>query len=207
MENRAENMRQPKKPYSSPSLNPCSLSRFTAGAGQGNGKDAPPIENGLRGPGAPPPPLLIEGFEGEVGEVVQVLSSMGWRSQLNSEPLAEGLNARAEQGEWLVNGGISILLVDIRRRSSLSLRPLTRIEIGASPSALFTVILTDSGQDFTAGGGVRRSDRWHFHGAIAPDALGILIKSIFQFWTAPGETPAKASSTLMLNRSTASAVA
>jgi hypothetical protein len=95
----------------------------------------------------------------------------------------------------------------MRRRFSGSRQPLTRIEVDSDSFGALTLILTDSGEDFMAGGEIRRADRWYFRGPIVPDGLGVLIKSVFQLWAAPMGAPANPSSTLRMSRSGASAVA
>jgi hypothetical protein len=205
LKSRAENMRRLRMPYSTPRLIPYSLSGLAAYIGKKSADDGRPVENRLSSIGTQPPPLIIEGFEGGVGDLVQILSSIGWRSQISPEPVTEIPEAIREKRWGAVENGICILLVDMRRRFSGSCQPLTRIGIDSDLSVTLVLILTDSGEDFMAGGEIRRTDRWYFRGPIGPNDLGVLIKSIFQIWAAPVETPAKPSSRTRMSRSSASA--
>jgi len=192
----AENMRRLKMTYSTPRLVPYSPSSLAASVRKRSTEDERPVENRLSPPGTQPPPLIIEGFEGEVGDLVQVLSSNGWRSFRSPESPAEATETTSEKHEGPLKSGVSMLLVDMRRCFLGSRQPLTRMEMDSDSNATLTVILTDSGQDFMSGGELRRTDRWHFRGPIGTDGLGVLINSVFQIWAAPMETPAKPSSTI-----------
>ena len=203
----AENMRRLKMPYSTPHLIPYSPGSLAASFRKRSTEDERPVENRLTPPGGPPPPLIIEGFEGEMGDLVQVLSSNGWRWYGSPEPQAEATETMSEKREGTLKSGISILLVDMRRRFSGSRQPLTRMEMDSHSSAILTLILTDSGEDFMSGGEIRRMDRWHFRGPIVSDGLGVLINSVFQIWSAPMETLGEPSSTMRMSRSSASAIA
>lgn len=203
----AENMRRLKMPYSAPRLIPYSPGSLAAGFRKRSTEDERPVENRLTPPGVPPPPLIVEGFEGVMGDLVQVLSSNGWRSFGSPEPLAEAMETMSEKPEGPLKSRIGILLVDMRRRFSGLRQPFTRMEMDSDSTAILTLILTDSGEDFISGGEIRRTDRWHFTGPIVADGLGVLIKSVFQIWSAPMETPAEPSSTMRMSRSSASAVA
>jgi len=182
VETRAEDIRLLKMPYSTPRLIPHSVSGLAARTGERSAEDGWPVENRPWWLGSPPP-LIVEGFEGEVGDLVQVLSSIGLRSDGSSKPAAKTREAIPENRVGPVENGICILLVDMRRRFSGSRRPLTRIEIGSDSSVILTLILTDSGEDFMAGGEISRTDLWHFRGSIVTDGLGVLIKSVFQIWS------------------------
>ena len=64
-------MRRLKMPYSTPRLVPYSLSGLVACVRERSSENGWPVENRPSLPGTQPPPLIIEGFEGEVGDLVQ----------------------------------------------------------------------------------------------------------------------------------------
>ena len=207
MKSGAENTGRAKMPYSTPRLIPYSASSLAASLRKGNTEDWRPVENRMSSSGTQPPPLIFEGYEGEVGDLVHVLSSIVWRSIRRPEPSAEAPETMLEKHPGPLRSRISILLVDMRQRFSGLRQPLTRMEMDSDSSATLTLILTDSGEDFTSGGEISRTDRWLFRGPITADILGVLINSVFQIWAAAMEMPAKPGSAMRVSSSRASAIA
>jgi hypothetical protein len=204
---REENTRSQKLPYSTPRLIPYSLGELAALVGKSNVHEGRPVTPHSSGPGIQPPPMLIEGFEGDVEDLITGLSSIGRRSKISSESAARTSETMREKSDGPLEGGICILLVDMRRRFAGSRQPLTRMEVDSDANGTLTLILTDSGEDFVASGEIRRADRWQFRGPIVPEGLAALIKSVFQICATPREQQARPGSTLTMNSSSVSAVA
>src|ERR1700693_2922329 len=100
-------MRRLKMTYSTPRLVPYSPSSLAASVMKRSTVDEWLVESRLSPPGTPPPPLIIEGFKGEVGGLVQVLCSNGWRSFRSSEPPAEATETMSEKHEGPLKSGVS----------------------------------------------------------------------------------------------------
>jgi hypothetical protein len=203
---RAEDMTS-KLPYSTPGVFPYSRSDLANRFRNRDAEKSQPVENRFVGQGIHPPPLLIEGFDGEVRDLVQVLSSIGSSSHSGTGPADERTESVPDRGGAPAEDGICILLVDMRRRNSVSGQPLTRIESDPISNATLVLILADSGQDFMVGSEIRHTDRWHFSGAITPAGIGGLVQSVRNIWTSGIEPPAESSSTVKVSGSGASAVA
>ena len=206
MTSREENARSQKFLYSTPRLVPYSLVELAALVAKSNVHEGRPGKP-LSGAGIQPPPMLIEGFEGDVEELIRVLSSIGRRSKIKSESAARTSETILRKSDGPLEDGICILLVDMRRRFSGSRQPLTRMEVDSDAIGTLTLILTDSGEDFKASGEIRRADRWQFRGPIVPEGLAALIKSVFQICAAPREQQTRPGSTLTMSSSSVSAVA
>jgi hypothetical protein len=140
-------------------------------------------------------PLIIEGFLGEVEEVIAVLSSIRWSLLLSPEQAAPTLEPLSGKGREDREDGGCILLMDVRQHPPGWRQPLTRIKTGSESTGPLLLILTDPGDDLTSGNGICQSDRWHFSGSITPDGIGVLIKSVFQAFAAWTEMRVNPSST------------
>jgi hypothetical protein len=207
VESRAENMRV-KMPYSTPSLTPNSLSGLAGRIPNRDAQGGKSIEKRLLGPGTHPPLLVFEGFDGDAGELTQVLSSIVWRPEPGSDLRRAGtLETPAEKSPGLREDGICILLVDTRHRYSGGRQPLTRIETESGSCGIITLILTDSADGITTDSQIRPTDRWHFSGAFTPASMGALVKSVFQIWTAWVATPVSLGSDQKITNSKSSVVA
>ncbi len=186
MENGAERKRT-KMQYSTPSLIPDSLNGLAARLREKHAETGHPAVNHSLRPGIYPPPLIIDGFSGDVRDLADVLLSLGSHSQLDSEDArAKELETEPDPNRAAPAGGFSILLVDMRLRSERR-QPLTRIEADSDSAGTLTIILTDSGEDFVAGNEIRRTDRWRFSGPITAAGLGVLVASVLQMWTVQAE--------------------
>ena len=152
MKSGAENIGRAKMPYSTPRLISYSPGSLAATVRKKSAAAGRSVESRLSLPGTPPPPLIVEGFESDIGSLAQVLSSLGWRSRRRPEPATEPLETIPEKGAGPAEEGICILLVDMRHRFSGPRQPLTRMDMDSDSSATLTLILTDSGEDFTSGG-------------------------------------------------------
>jgi hypothetical protein len=186
MENGAEGKRT-KMQYSTPSLIPDSLNGVAARMREKHAENGHSAGNHLLWPGIYPPPLIIDGFTGDVRDLDDVLLSLGSQSQLDSEDArAKELETESDPNRAAPAGGFSIFLVDMRLRSERR-QPLTRIETDSDIAGTLTIILTDSGEDFVAGNEIRPADRWRFSGPITAAGLGVLVASVLQMWAVQTE--------------------
>ena len=157
--------------------------------------------------GGEPPPLIIEGFEGEVRDLVQVLSSIDWRLHGGLQRATEAADSLPVPSKRPHKDGICILLVDMRRRNIQGRQSLTRIETDSALTGTLALILTEPGENLELGGENLRNDRWLFSGSITPVDLGVLIKSVHEIWIAGMEMPANPGSPLKIQASKARAIA
>jgi len=202
----AENVRM-KLPYASPNLVRHSLRSFAACVRKEEAQDWHPVENHRPALGTQPAPLIVEGFQGDVADLVAVLSSIGWPSQGISELAGNAIESRSVKSEEQAVDPICILLVDMRRSNPGLRQPLTRIETDSASSGTLVLILTDSGDDFRVGSEIRHTDRWHFRGQITLAGLGVLVESVYKLWITMVASPANSNATLRTSGPKASAVA
>ena len=189
MKKRENNMRQ-KQPYSTPSLMPRSLSSLVNRTGNTTAASGRAVETSGK-LGDQPPLVSVEGFEGQGSDLVQALCLLGWSPQAGTEPAVTTFVVSSYSGDLPC-----IAIVDLRSSRDSSLhQTLIRVERDSHASGTFTLLLTDSCEDFTAGSGSRRRTRWHFAGRITPGGLAVLVKSLVEIWAALIDTPSKAGST------------
>jgi hypothetical protein len=157
--------------------------------------------------GSQAPPLIIEGFEGEVVDLVEVLSLIDWGSHGGPQRATEAADSLPVPSKRPHKDGICILLVDMRRRNTGGRQSLTRIETDSVLTGTLALILTEPGENLELGSENLRKDRWLFSGSITPVELGVLVKSVHEIWIAGMEMPANASSPLKIQASKARAIA
>lgn len=183
-----------KMPYTAPSLIPRSISGLASRLREQDGQPGQSVEKWLLPPGSPKAPLIIEGFDGDVTDLLEVLSSTRWRGTIGQAPITEAIAPLPGFG-WRGEDGIAVLLVDRRRGNSGWRGPFKQIEDDLTPSRTFVLVLIDSGEDFRVDGEVGQTDRWHFRGSVTAAGLGVFIKMMCEIWPAWTETLAKSSST------------
>lgn len=190
MKKRDKNIRQ-KQPYSTPSLVPRSLNSLLNRTGNSTASSGGAVETSGKF-GDQPPLVSVEGFEGQGSDLVQALCSLGWSPQACTEPAVTTFAASSELGDLP-----RVAIVDLRsRRGSSPHQTLIRVERDSDASGTFTLLLTDSSEDFTLGSSSPSRTRWHFAGRITPGGLVVLVKSLVEIWAALVDTPSKAGSTV-----------
>src|SRR5579863_5359075 len=140
-----------KMPYTAPSLIPRSFRGLASRLREQDGQPGQSVEKWLLPPGSPTAPLIIEGFEGDVRDLLEVLSSTRWRGTIGHAPMTKaiatlpGFGGRGEDR-------IAVFLVDRRRGNSGWRGPFKQIEGDSTPGRTFVLVLIDSGEDFRVDG-------------------------------------------------------
>lgn len=206
MKSKPENLSL-KMAYSAPDLSRQSSTGLADRIRRRNIEKGHPQDAHFMWDGGQPPPLIIEGFRGEVGDLVEVLSSIDWGSHGGPQSATEAADSLHVPGKRPQKDGICILLVDMRRGESRGRQSLTRIETDSALTGTLALILTESGENLELGSENLRKDRWLFSGSITPVDLGVLIKSVHEIWIAGMEMPANAGSSLKIQATKARAIA
>ena len=188
MNNTAGTAALKKKPYSTPTLTVRSLSflaelawRRSADRGRGN--------PGLRAEETNVQTLIVSGFEQDFGNAIRAVSSAGRGARAIPERDLAGMEALQERAKIAAHDGVSVLLADMRGAASATPQPVTRIELNEGPRATIILALTDAGQNASGTAEVQRPGYWRILGPVTADALRLVIHSLLQVSSSPGEPP------------------
>jgi hypothetical protein len=199
-----------KMPYSTPTLTPKPLGDLPKyfGKREREAGGERMRENGLPRAEFQPPIIVVEGFDGDVRTFVQRLSELGWPSEIGSEQNgAVMLESCPERSRGRSQDGISIMLLDVRRRGSKSSPSPGQVENKMVSTGILILVLTDSGEAALPDSSTCRNDRWFFRGPITPSGLAVLVRSVFQMRAAGMETLSESSPALEKSGSRVSALA
>jgi len=168
--------RTAKLRYFSPELKKyslCDLGRGVSGEEKRTGEPARlRITSGVQ-----PPMLVVEGFVGEIDDLMVVLPLCSWATPAAQQRSAGNLPRLQES-----SGGPCILLMDLRRGSTGARPVIRRIATSADSAVILPVILSEADEPFAPSADARDSDRWFLKGPISSAGLVLLICCAFRSW-------------------------
>jgi hypothetical protein len=177
--------RTQKLRYLSPQLKKYSLCELGQGGfGEATGAGEPA---GLRSTSGDLPPLLVvEGFVGEIDDLMVVLPLCSWATPTLYQRSTGSLRGLPQSA-----AGPCILLMDLRRRNAGSRPAIRRIATSSDSTVTLPIILSEADEPFAPGSDTRDSGRWFLKGPITSAGLILLICCAFRSWMSNKKAPSE----------------